>query len=252
MGKFFNGELISLGEVAKRWNCSINTVITTLIEVAQNHKDKQDLFAFYTVESKRQDAGLSIYHEINECAWDEAGNVWIDVDTKRVVLYENILVKMESINISEKDREYLRHCITLPIIKEYISDTPCEDEDKDNSKIKDLSQRLYQEQNINIELNERIKHLEAENERLRKDIELKEPKSRVDATNWEESVKTVLQTVVETLTSEKGEMEKWKYDDFKKVCQDNNRYCLTKVINAAWGKLPDKYKLGGGRPRKNS
>ena len=71
-----------------------------------------------------------------------------------------------------------------------------------------------------------------------------------NAALWENSVSAAFELWAEII---KGEKNKWKQKEFEdafiKKCPSKEYH--TKVLALAWSKLPDEFKKGSGRPKKN-
>lgn len=76
-----------------------------------------------------------------------------------------------------------------------------------------------------------------------------EPATTVNATKWENSVVAAFEVWAEII---QGSRTDWKEPEFKAALSARCEDWHTKVLDIAWRALPDSFKHGRGRPKKNT
>lgn len=74
------------------------------------------------------------------------------------------------------------------------------------------------------------------------------PATTVSATKWENSVSAAFDLWADIIARDKAD---WKADEFRTALASRYNDYHTKVMDIAWRLLPDAFKAGAGRPKKN-
>ena len=180
-------------------------------------------------------------------SWEESfreASIHSPYFTREDIQNENLTVHTldwESFQQQEKERQGA------------VADVPFE-KDKP-TPLAELKAQLAEAQTQNESLRQWNKRLNEQNQELRIELaELKaqpataEPTTTVTAAKWEDSVTAAFGVWGAIIAGDKTD---WKEDEFRAALAERCSDYHTKVHSTAWRLLPDAFKHGRGRPKKN-
>ena len=181
-----------------------------------------------------------LFQNLNYGDWYSNGSIVVDGEIR-------IILPKECIAVNYKDfMDWLSKNNNYEHLREYHMQMEAPRRlSPRGARVTLLMQRKIEElTKENVRLRDRIVELEAE-------LENAEPKTTVDAKRWKACTEAVLRLYSEIWTSEDQEKVYIKDVFYKKLHKMTHADYLTTVDRLAWDCLPDKYKSGPGRPKKN-